>query len=105
MFESSVNSEGIQATMRLLAFLNPLRHLMLHPKLLRRAAAIFFETFDHMAAVGKSGFLTDIGEVEVCEKKKILHLKNFHFFNICLAAFSVKLLEFLGKAGIAEPAL
>ena len=40
---------------------------MLRAKLLWRAVTVFFETLDHMAAIRKTGFLADVGEIEICK--------------------------------------
>lgn len=66
---------------------------MFDPKLFWRAAAVSFETLDHMAAVRKAGFLTDIGEVKIREQEKVLHLKDFHFLYVCLTALSLSLIH------------
>lgn len=55
-----------------------------------------------MAAVRKAGFLTDVIQVKIGEKKEVLYLKNPKPFNICLTAYAVNGLEFFCKTGIAH---
>lgn len=64
-----------------------------------------FKAFYHMAAVGKSCFLADIGKVEVGEDKKFLGFINSHIFDIFLAGLSVDCKEFFCKIGVAHSAL
>ena len=68
----------------------------------RRNAAVFLEIPYHVAAIGKTGFLTDVVEVEIGEEQVILHLENADFDNVFFAGYTVNHVEFLGKAGIAH---
>ena len=58
-----------------------------------------------MAAVRISVRFTDLRQIQICEKQKLLNAGNPDLFNVILAADSVDVPEFLGKPGIAESAV
>ena len=54
-----------------------------------------------MTAIRKARFLTDIIEVKISEKEKLLRFVKPHSFYILLTAHTILLTEFFCKAGIA----
>ena len=70
-----------------------------------RNAPAFLKAFNQMAAIGKAGDLTDVGEIKIREQKKLFYLVNTHVLNVFLAAFSVDFLKTFGKIGVAQSAV
>lgn len=62
------------------------------------------EVFDHVAAIGITGLLTDIGKIHIGEQQVVLYLGNAHTGNVFLAADAVQLTKFFGKPGVAHSA-
>ena len=80
------------------------RRIIPQPELFRCDIVVFLKILNHMTAIREAGFLTDIIQVKIGEKKEVLYLKNPEPFNICLTTYSIDGLKFFRKTGIAHPA-
>ena len=70
---------------------------MLLPVLLWRHFVLASESLNKMAAIGKSGFLTDIIQVKIGKEQQILSLTKADKFNIFFTGLPVDFTEIFGK--------
>ena len=77
---------------------------MFLPVLLRCDTMFAPECLDKVAAIRKAGLLTDVVQVKIRKKQKILCLAQPDKFNVFLAGLPIELPEALGKIGIAHVA-
>ena len=74
---------------------------MLLPVLLWRHFVLVSESLN-MAAIGKSGFLTDIIQVKIGKEQQILSLAKADKFNIFFTGLAIEFPEAFGKIGITH---
>ena len=77
---------------------------ILYAELLRRDVLVFPEGLDHVAAVGETGCLADVGHVVVGEEQHVLRLDHADILDVLLARTPVDLAELLRKEGVAHVA-